>query len=127
MVALKAAELWPDIPAKGSIDDLPKTLDRSETIATIENAANAALAKPREEIAQSPSSTKEDEDRTTAKAISALLEKLLDATLAEDQPPGGCPQGPGLGDTSSLGRCCKNGSCPYGGKERAFYLASRRQ
>ena len=86
MVALKAAEVWPGIPAKGSIDDLPEPLDRSETIATIEKAANAALAKPRKEIAQSPSSTKEDEDNTTAKAIAALLEKLLDATLAEDQP-----------------------------------------
>lgn len=86
MVALKAAEVWPGLPAKGSIDDLPEPLDRSETIATIEKAANAALAKAREEIAESPSSTKEDEDHTTAKAIAALLEKLLDATLVEDQP-----------------------------------------
>jgi len=85
-VALDAAEVWPGIPAKGSIDDLPEPLDWAETIATIEKAANAALAKAREEIAESPSSTKEDEDHTTAKAIGALLEKLLDATLAEDQP-----------------------------------------
>ena len=40
MVALRAADVWPDIPAKGSIDDLPEPLNRSETIATIEQAAN---------------------------------------------------------------------------------------
>jgi len=49
MVALKAAEVWPGIPAKGSIDDLPEPLDRSETIATIEKAANEQWQKQNQE------------------------------------------------------------------------------
>ena len=86
MVALKAADVWPGIPAKGSIDDLPAPLNRFETVATIEKAANAALAKQQKEKPEKPPAAKEDEDTTTAKAIAALLEKLLDATLQEDTP-----------------------------------------
>ena len=84
MVALKAAEVWAGIPAKGSIDDLPAGTQGGEVIAAIETAANAALAK--QEKPEKPAAAKEDADTSTAKAIAALLEKLLDATLAEDQP-----------------------------------------
>lgn len=86
MVALKAAEVWAGIPAKGSIDDLPAGTQSGEVIAAIETAANAALAKRQKEKPEKPAAAKEDEDTSTAKAIAALLEKLLDATLAEDQP-----------------------------------------
>ena len=49
MVALKAADVWPGIAAKGSIDDLPEPLDRFETVATIEKAANSQWQKQNQE------------------------------------------------------------------------------
>ena len=48
-VALDAEALWPFMPEGGSIDDLPETLDRSETIATIEKAANEQWQKQSKE------------------------------------------------------------------------------
>ena len=48
-VALNAADLWPFMPEGGSIDDLPAPLDRFETIATIEKAANSQWQKQNQE------------------------------------------------------------------------------
>lgn len=48
-VALNTADLWPFMPEGGSIDDLPAPLDRFETIATIEKAANSQWQKQNQE------------------------------------------------------------------------------
>jgi hypothetical protein len=91
-VLLAAEDLWPHLPAGGSLDDLSAE-ELAGAAEKIEKAA-ALFQKP----AKAPATTAKkpekkekaapaaDDDKATAKAIAALLEKLLDATLAEDQP-----------------------------------------
>jgi hypothetical protein len=91
-VLLAAEELWPHLPKGGSIDDLsPEEL--AGAAEKLEKAADLFVKQPKapattvkkpekkEKAAPAP-----DDDKATAKAIAALLEKLLEATLAEDQP-----------------------------------------
>jgi TusA-related sulfurtransferase len=91
-VLLAAEELWPHLPQGGSIDDLtpeelaeaPGRLEKAADLFVKQPKALASTAKKpekKEKAAPAP-----DDDKATAKAITALLEKLLEATLAEDQP-----------------------------------------
>lgn len=85
-ILLFANDLWPDLPKGGSIDDLTKE-ELAEAKNKLEKAA--ALAETRKAtkpIKKEKAVASIDGDQETAKAIAALLEKLLDATLAEDQP-----------------------------------------
>lgn len=85
-ILLFANDLWPDLPKGGSIDDLTKE-ELAETKSKLEKAA--ALAETRKAtkpIKKEKAVASIDGDQETAKAIAALLEKLLAATLAEDQP-----------------------------------------
>jgi hypothetical protein len=90
-VLLPAEELWPDLPQGGSIDDLSGE-ELAGAAAKIEKAAAALLAKQAKALATTAKKPEKkekaaapDDDKATAKAIAALLEKLLEATLAEDQ------------------------------------------
>lgn len=92
-VLLPAEELWPDLPQGGSIDDLSGE-ELAGAAAKIEQAAAALLAKQAKALATTAKKPEKkekavaqapDDDKATAKAIAALLEKLLEATLAEDQ------------------------------------------
>ena len=91
-VLLAAEELWPHLPKGGSIDDLTaeelagaaEKLEKAADLFVKQPKAPATTAKKpenKEKTAPAP-----DDDKATAKAIAALLEKLLEATLAEDQP-----------------------------------------
>lgn len=85
-ILLFANDLWPDLPKGGSIDDLTKE-ELTEAKNKLEKAA--ALAETRKAtkpIKKEKTVASLDGDQETAKAIAALLEKLLEATLAEDQP-----------------------------------------
>lgn len=93
-VLLPAEELWPHLPKGGSIDDLTAE-ELAAAAAKIEKAAAALLAKPPKALATAEKTPQKkeksaapapDDDKATAKAIALLLEKLLEATLAEDQP-----------------------------------------
>jgi len=97
-VLVPAEEVWPHLPKGGSIDDLsPEEL--AGAAKKIERAAAALFAKPPKALATTAKAAQKkelsapvtaisepDDDSKTAKAIAALLEKLLAATLAEDQP-----------------------------------------
>jgi hypothetical protein len=92
-VLLPAEELWPHLPKGGSIDDLSGE-ELAGAAAKIEKAAAALLAKQAKALATTAKKPEKkekavaqapDDDKATAKAIAALLEKLLEATLAEDQ------------------------------------------
>ena len=96
-VLLAAEALWPHLPAGGSIDDLTAeelagAAEKIEKAAALFQKPAKALAttakKPekKEKLAPVTAITAPDDDSKTAKAIAALLEKLLAATLAEDQP-----------------------------------------
>lgn len=91
-VLLAAEELWPHLPKGGSLDDLtakelaeaPERLEKAADLFVKQPKAPASTAKKpenKEKTAPAP-----DDDKATANAIAALLEKLLEATLAEDQP-----------------------------------------
>ena len=91
-VLLAAEDLWPDLPQGGSLDDLLAE-ELAGAAAKIEKAA-ALFQKPAQALATTTKKPEKkentapapDDDKATAKAIAALLDKLLDATLAEDQP-----------------------------------------
>ncbi|MCP9914609.1 AAA family ATPase [Cyanobium sp. BA20m-14] len=91
-VLLAAEDLWPDLPQGGSIDDLTaeelagaaEKIEKAASLFQKPAKAPATTAKkPEKKEKAAPAA---DDDKATAKAIAALLEKLLDATLAEDQP-----------------------------------------
>jgi hypothetical protein len=91
-VLLAAEELWPHLPQGGSIDDLTaeelagaaEKIEKAASLFQKPAKAPATTAKkPEKKEKAAPAA---DDDKATAKAIAALLEKLLDATLAEDQP-----------------------------------------
>lgn len=88
-ILLFAEDIWPDLPKGGSIDDLSAE-ELSEAKNKLEKAAlaEASKAKPVKKLdkKEKASESRVDSDQETAKAIAALLEKLLEATLAEDQP-----------------------------------------
>jgi hypothetical protein len=71
-VALNTADLWPFMPEGGSIDDLPAPLDRFETIATIEKAANSQWQKQNQEAGKKE------------KAVNAALAKQQNNLSAPD-------------------------------------------
>jgi hypothetical protein len=96
-VLLAAEDIWPDLPQGGSLDDLTVeelagAAEKIEKAASLFQKPAKALAtttkKPekKEKLAPVTAITAPDDDSKTAKAIAALLDKLLDATLAEDQP-----------------------------------------
>ena len=87
-ILLFAEDIWPDLPKGGSIDDLSAE-ELAEAAAKLEKAAlaEASKAKPIKKLDKKEKAfVNADSDQETAKAIAALLEKLLEATLAEDQP-----------------------------------------
>ena len=81
IVALKAADVWPGIAAKGSIDDLPEPLDRFETVATIEKAANAALAKQQNNLSAPDAALTLDLEQETLQKTESL-NLLVDGLVA---------------------------------------------
>jgi len=87
-ILLFAEDIWPNLPKGGSIDDLSAE-ELSEAKNKLEKAALAesSKAKPIKKLDKKEKAfVNADSDQETAKAIAALLEKLLEATLAEDQP-----------------------------------------
>jgi hypothetical protein len=91
-VLLAAEDLWPHLPQGGSLDDLSAE-ELAGAAEKIEKAASL-FQKPAKALATTAKKAEKkekaapaaDDDKATAKAIAALLEKLLEATLAEDQP-----------------------------------------
>ena len=88
-ICLAAEDIWPNIPKGGSLDDLTEeelkeAINKLEKAVALNNAKPKALATAGKAAVTAISAI--DEDGKTAKAIAALLEKLLAATLAEDQP-----------------------------------------
>ena len=85
-ILLFAEDIWPNLPKGGSIDDLTKE-ELAGAAAKLEKAAALAeIRKATKPIKKEKAIASIDGDQETAKAIAALLEKLLVATLAEDQP-----------------------------------------
>lgn len=70
-VALNAADLWPFIPEGGSIDDLPAPLNRSETVATIEKAANSQWQKQSQEAGKKEKAVRKITTKPAEKAESS--------------------------------------------------------
>ena len=96
-VLLAAEDLWPHLPKGGSLDDLTAeelagATEKIEKAAALFHkpakapATTAKKPEKKEKLAPVTAITAPDDDSKTAKAIAALLEKLLAATLAEDQP-----------------------------------------
>ena len=91
-VLLAAEDLWPHLPQGGSLDDLSAeelagAAEKIEKAASLfQKPAKALATTAKKAEKKEKAATAADDDKATAKAIAALLEKLLEATLAEDQP-----------------------------------------